>query len=258
MQSSAKYTLTPEQCLQFARTQTVNPLTLKKIKPYGYIHKQLMKSCNIKNITIQIIGLGCSSVKQNVLERYETYLGNELGMPCVVYCNQSMMKTLYDVTKTCINFIPSKKHKFVQYVLNEVKQYINKGYNVFLLGYSYGGSVASRIAEILHKDPQGLTYVNRLNIITLGSIYVPRPDRTQGVNISHYMFENDVALKCNKLGKKGIKEPYVVWLQQSDYLVSSKKKKSIFGTKEEWEAHTSYNFARQLIFNDTLPVKIVI
>jgi hypothetical protein len=206
---------------------------------------------------IQIVGLGCSSMEKVELERYEAYLANKVSMLCRVYCNRSLVKTLYDVSKTCTSFIPSKKHKFVQHVLNEVKQYIDQGYNVFLVGHSYGGSVVSRIAEILHKDMQGFSYIHRLNVITLGSIYVPRPEKTQDVNIKHYMFENDVALKCNKLGKKGIKDKHVIWLRERNFVSPSKKKKSIFGTKEEWEAHNSYNFARQIIFNEKLPVKII-
>jgi hypothetical protein len=253
-----KFALTAEQCLQFTRKQTVNPITKKKIQFHGYVHKQLMKSCNIKNIMIQVVGLGCSSVDKQQLDMDEAYLAYNVGMSCRIYCNQSIVKTLYDVSKTCIKFIPSKKNKFVQYVFNEVKQYIDKGYNVFLVGHSYGGSVVSRIAEILHREvSQGSIYVNRLNAITLGSIYVPRPERTHGVNIYHYMFENDVALKCNELGKKGIKESHVTWLQQRNYIAPSKKKKSIFGTNEEWEAHNSYNFARKIIHNEKLPVKIV-
>lgn len=252
-----RYSLTPEQCLQFARKQTVNPITKKKIKFHGTVHKQLMKSCNIKNIMIQVVGLGCSVDKQQV-DMFQAHLAYDVGMPCRVYCNQSLIKTLYDVSKTCIKFIPSKKNKFVQYVLNEVKQYIDRGYNVFLVGHSYGGSVVSRIAEILHREAsQGLSYIHRLHIITLGSIYVSHPQRTQGVNISHYMFVNDVALKCNNLGKKGMKESHVTWLQQGNYIAPLKKKKSIFGTNEEWETHNSYNFIKQIIHDEKLPVKII-
>lgn len=256
-QKTAHQALTPKQCLQFSRKQTVNPITLRTIQPYKHVHNQLMNSCRIKNIAIQIIGLGCTSMGQDELERYKTNISSSLHMPCHVYCNQSLLKTLYDVSKTCIYFIPSKKNKFVQYVLNEVKILLDQGYNVFLMGHSYGGSVASRIAEIVCKDPQNTTYMNRLTIITLGSIYVPRPEKTQGVNIKHYMFENDVALKCNKLGIKNSKESHVIWLQQRDFVSPSKKKKSIFGTKEEWKAHNSYNFVRQIIFNTTLPVTII-
>jgi hypothetical protein len=34
-----------------------------------------------------------------------------------------------------------------------------------------------------------------------------------------------------------------------------KMKKSIFGTKEEWEAHNAYNFENEVIHNTQLPVK---
>lgn len=202
-----------------------------------------------KSILMQVIGLGCSSVDQHVIASYEQYLANKVGMSCIVYCNQSLTKTLYDVAKTCTHFIPSKKHKFVVKIFNNVKKYLEEGYDVYLLGHSYGGSVVSRIAELMRNS----THTN-LHIITFGSIYVPKPERITGVDLKHYMFVNDVALKCNKLGKNDKREEHVIWLQ-SPTKTSTKMKKSIFGTEEEWKAHNAYNFEKEVIYNMQLPVK---
>jgi hypothetical protein len=102
----------------------------------------------------------------------------------------------------------------------------------------------------MHNSPHP-----NLHIITFGSIYVPKPERTLGVDLKHFMFINDVALKCNKLGKHGKREEYVIWLQPPSSQTITKTKKSIFGTKEEWEAHNAYNFEKEVIHNMQLPVK---
>ena len=192
-----------------------------------------------KSVIIQVIGLGCSTIKKDEIAQYELEKGKYFGMKCQVFCNKSLGKTLVDIAKTYCHIVPSKKDKFVLSIVDVVKTYVNEGVKVHLFGYSYGGSVVSRVAEILDASP-----LKNVHMYTCGSIYVPKPELTRNVDLTHYMFVNDVALKCNGLKNK---EAHVVWLRPTNYVTPEKKKRSIFGTSEEWEAHNSYKFEREII-----------
>ncbi len=249
--------ITKEHCEKFMKDKTINPLTSRIIKKDGPTYKKLVKACEDnktynKNIMIQVVGLGCSKIKKDTLAQYEIENGKLVGMKCLMLCNKSLRKTLTDIAKTYCHMVPSKKDKFVVRVLDIVKHYANEGVNVHLFGYSYGGSIVSRVAELLDTNP-----LKNIHLYTCGSIYVSKPELTKNVDLTHYMFVNDVALKCNGLDRKEKKEDYVVWLRQKNYVTPEKKKTSIFGTDEEWLVHNSYNFERQIIKKIKLPVVVV-
>ena len=89
---------------------------------------------------------------------------------------------------------------FVQQVLRHVVQALMTGEQVTLVGHSYGGSVVSRVAIEL-KKLFGKVPTSSLKAITLGSIFIPSPEKTDGVNIKHYAYDNDIAKLCHKRSK---------------------------------------------------------
>ena len=123
-------------------------------------------------------------------------------------------------------------------------KYSKEEYEIFIFGFSYGGSIAARIAEILNRTNK--PHPN-IHIHTFGSIYVPSPERVKGINLTSYMYLNDVALKCNGLDR--YKDEHVVWLRRPNFKTPTQIKKTLFGTEEEWESHNSYSIYPQRIIN---------
>lgn len=188
----------------------------------------------MRRILIFVLGLGCSEIKE--LDKIEDALKIHYKTPCVVMCNRSIGKTLRNIGKTVCYLPPSKKSRFVNEVFNELMKYAKNDYMVTVVGHSYGGSVVSRVAEIL--TDKGITR-NNIRMITTGSIYVPKPNLTRNVNIRHIMFENDVALRCNHLSPT--KDTYVEWLKHKQYRNYKPKRYKVFGSETEWEIHNDYD-----------------
>ncbi len=166
------------------------------------------------------------------------------GIPVKILCNKSLANTVFTIGKTVCAIPPSTKSKFVAETYQVTKDLLAKDYDVILVGHSYGGSVVSRVAEIL-KSPE-----SKLHMFTLGSIYVPEPSQTPYANITHIMFKGDVAMKCNKL--KPEKHKFVKWIRRRGYTSPQKMKKSIFGSKEAWSIHNSYETVIEPIINSIL------
>ena len=78
-----------------------------------------------------------------------------------------------------------------------------KTHNVVVMGFSYGGSVVSRLAELFTKDSlyKDTSRIPGLYMATFGSIYVPKVLKTHKVNVTHYLYERDIAIICNKLDR---------------------------------------------------------
>ena len=88
---------------------------------------------------------------------------------------------------------------FVRKIMAKVCDALGRGERVVLVGHSYGGSVASRVGMFLKKFCPAAD-LSRLEILTLGSIFVPPPETTQGIRIKHVAYSNDVARVCSKAG----------------------------------------------------------
>ena len=101
---------------------------------------------------------------------------------------------------------------FVKEVIEKVCLALRQGDNVVLVGYSYGGSVAARVAMYLRLFCKELNIRNlkkNLHVVTFGSIFIPPPALTAGVDVKHYAFENDIAEYCHKVKNA----PYLTRLQ---------------------------------------------
>jgi hypothetical protein len=235
--------LTVEQCQVFVEQPSKNPLTGRTIKLNGPTYNKILLSCSKiikpkkevkkKEVCIYVVGLGCSEVNPEAYKEEAERISSRMKMPVHLLCNQSLKNTLFQIAKTVCYLKPSLKNVFVQEVYTLVKKYIVEDYNVYLIGSSYGGSVVSRVAELFDT-----TDSNKLIITTFGSIYIP--DKILNMNIIHYMYRNDVALKCNKLDYHKDRSD-VKWLRPNDYKTPVKPKFSFFGTDEEWQSHNNYD-----------------
>jgi hypothetical protein len=118
-----------------------------------------------------------------------------------VLCNEKRSKSMTANIARRLASPPNslRTTAYVNEVMDRVIASLLSGEKVTLVGYSYGGSVVSRVAIGL-KNMFGK--VPNLKAITLGSIYIPSPAKTQGINISHYVYDNDIAGLCHKRSPK--------------------------------------------------------
>lgn len=178
----------------------------------------------MKEVIIFVEGLGCSEVNLNKDEMF--YKKKFRTQNIVVMCNKSLYKTVRNIGGTVCDAPPSKTNPFVIQVFRKVIEYMNNGYYINLVGYSYGGAVVSRVAQMIPNNGQ-------IKILTAGSIYAPNIP-----GVTHLMFKNDVALRCN--GLNPIKDRYIRWLVHSNFEKYKPKRYKLFGSKKEWEIHTDY------------------
>lgn len=215
---------------------------LHKLVHVSYINKQVTAAPTVHmtrhhgNTKIIFVGgLGCR-VDDDIYisEQIDDYM-----------CNTSKASILSSIAKQAVCRIPpSKADPFVNMVVDKVKTYITQDYNVLLCGMSYGGAVCSRVAEIIAKSKFSTVANTRLNVATFGSIYIPRAE-PKIAKIVHYMNRNDVAVKCNKIERD---DNRVVWLQSmGDPFSSNRPKRTLTGTKVEWEIHVDYVQAIQAV-----------
>jgi len=194
-------------------------------------------------VAIIIFGLGCHRYSQKDYADSHNWFSRRFGddVETQLLCNPSFGRALKNVSKTVCRIAPSVKDPYVIKVMQMVMSRLIAGHEVYLMGLSYGGSVAVRVAEAFARWPgsdpaNSVAVANRLRVATFGSVYVPLPEKTRGVRVAHYMYENDVARRCNRLNpnRTDARSPLVRWLPQPP---SQGGRRSF---KAEWQSHNDY------------------
>ncbi len=91
---------------------------------------------------------------------------------------------------------------FIQKKTKEVRAYLEQSTNVILVGHSYGGFIACKVAEALNQH----SCSERIQLITLGSLYIPRSP-IQGIRMErHYLFLGDIAQRINQTDEPTLEE----------------------------------------------------
>lgn len=222
----ANYILDP---LEYRKLVGFN--TIKPQKPLPPIPKpkKYSPSPAKRVILFEILGAGCKPRRKNQLNWRES----DYGITTKIFCNRQLKTVTGNITKTVCRLPLKLNDIFILKLVDQVEKYINNGYKVLIFGYSYGGSVASRVAEYLTKYKM---VSSDIIIHTFGSIYVPQPSKTSLVNITHHMFTDDVALRCNHLSPS--KDIFVKWLKHP--MNARKGLLNIMGSENEWFIHNDY------------------
>jgi hypothetical protein len=192
---------THEQRVKFSQTNhTSNNSARKKIK------------------VIYIAGYGCESIGDANNTKYEKWFKWHINQyfkaigdfdTFEYMCNENKLSIAYDIFKTyCM--LPPTKSDFINSILEKIRHYIKAKSHVILLGHSYGGLIASMVAQVLSRDNLEIIRDN-LTIITFGSIFVPSNEETNNINITHFMYKNDLALQCNHVKEN---DERVIWLDK--------------------------------------------
>lgn len=165
-----------------------------------------------------LAGLGCS-FNDEMLKYVSDYFQTCLD-PTFVLCNKSTTNTVFTIFETtvtkCHRF--TKSDKYVQDVFKQIMQQIHYD-KIIIVGHSYGGAVACKIAEIFNDQPDEIR--GKINIATFGSVYIPKTKlvknflNTPVPKLVHYMHVYDVSLRCNGLAKDmNHVNKNVVWIKQ--------------------------------------------
>ncbi len=137
-----------------------------------------------------------TAARKNSLKAIAARHRHATGIQAVdVFCNTETAHTM--TRDILLRLLRQKKplpdSAFVEKVRKAVCDALRRGERVLLVGHSYGGSVATRIAE---KVP--CAHADRLEVATFGSIYIRSPRAlTPGVTAKHYSYDVDIAAMCH-------------------------------------------------------------
>jgi hypothetical protein len=155
-----------------------------------------------------VLGFGCDKFTNNK-HQLQNNLRQALNPgkfdSVEVLCNEKYPKSMTkNIMKRLLSEILTRTH-FVEDIAKTVCQELRANQKVVLIGHSYGGSVVARVAMYIRDIcKQNIIdhYLKNLHVATFGSIYVPPPSNTVGINIKHFAYKNDIAKFCAKVCKK--------------------------------------------------------
>jgi len=107
---------------------------------------------------IIVLGLDCRTTA-NLFEKLKNYLIEEIRLYSYfnesnieIMCDYNQESAVYDFAKNTICRTPLKdNNKFVLKVMENIQDKHDKYDFVYIIGYSYGGSVVCKIAELYNK-----------------------------------------------------------------------------------------------------------
>jgi len=228
---------------------TYNLLLLLKNKYLANILNDLylLYIINLYNIDthIETVHVMCDPYTQNQVKNIVTY-----------FCNFERYSNISSMSVT--------KNKYYEDSLNYVLKYLKKPdyNNVIVIGHSYGGSITSKIATYLytHKDTSKVSNLelNKLQMATIGSIYIPPIIKTPNVKIHHYVYANDPAYtRCSRI-KDLTKYPnlHVMKPTHDSFKTNEDFFKEVLNEKN-LAAHSNYNIiVKNILKNNNTQIDI--
>ena len=127
-----------------------------------------------------------------------------------VLCDPSTTNQLKNIGTHFCNFdrysnrrsMNVEDNKYYEVSLNCVLDYLkDKKYNnIIVIGHSYGGATVSKIAKYLNNSNLPQTQLSKLQMATIGSVYIPPIKKTNKIKLFHYVNRNDPAYtKCARV-----------------------------------------------------------
>jgi hypothetical protein len=147
-------------------------------------------------------GLGCYGSEPNA--QYLKYISEVSNVPPenIKYKCHKSSSGIKCILKTYFKSMPLRESRFVYNLVDEITADIldETKNHVFVFGFSFGGLITNRVAEILNTNYKNHPdNYNKLSMVGFGSIYIPSYESLEHINIINYLSNSDVAMKCNKI-----------------------------------------------------------
>jgi len=187
----------------FLENPDVNPETGRRIQRDGPTYKRLERKLKLKQegggdsskVLYFIEGLGCSEFEEE-LEEFQEEVEQKTKSNVIISCDLRTKHVLKDIIKVSC-FMKPKRNQYINSIISEIRKLImEEKKSVMVCGHSYGGMVASFVAEIFSADED--IDKSKLHFVTSGSIYIPDPKKVKNVAITHYMHVGELVLTCIK------------------------------------------------------------
>lgn len=141
-----------------------------------------------------IMGFSCSLSRKTPEMLQKRLIGQApSGVEVHVVCDRAEGLKLANIAARACRALPPVKTPFEVRMTEIVRKEITQR-KVILAGHSHGGLQATSIAMSLADEPM----IRNLHVATFGSIWTPR---VLGVDIMHYMLQDDSALQCNHVAR---------------------------------------------------------
>ena len=207
----------------------LNKLAVESLNDIYLLNMVMQNIYNVNGLEkmhLKTVHVLCDSSTQNQVNNIGTY-----------FCNP----TKYSQLKRSMYI---EDNKYYEESLNYILTYLkDPAYsNVIVIGHSYGGSITSKIAKFLNTMRLSKIELNKLQMATLGSIYIPPVEKTKNIKIHHYVYKNDMAFtQCSRITNYSL---YPNLHVMKSTRASFKENENIFNTifnKGNINAHNNYN-----------------
>ena len=157
------------------------------------------------------------------------------------FCNFKRYSDLPSMDPESNNYYNDSLTHVIDYIKNP--EYTN----VIVIGHSYGGATAAKIATYLNnpvnikKHKLTNTQIAKLQMATIGSIYMPPIEKTKKIKIHHYTYKNDTAFhKCARIKDMSLHPNVHVMKATRESFKTNESLLKILNQKN-LEAHTNYH-----------------
>lgn len=223
-----------------------NPVTGRCVLRSGAIGKKLIQNNkakktephhDVKNTNkIGIFLLGLCDFSDIEVENLKINFNKKTKIKISkIFINHDICDMLKNIGKTFCKIVP-KNNPYITGIYDYIKDLLDKNKEVYVFGHSYGGSVATRLAE-LFNNTVGVNIKN-LHIGTAGSIYISKEKHTSNIDLKHYYYKGDVAQKCVNIDFENNKDPRIIISKLFTPEKTSKFK--FWGSKQQWDIHNQY------------------
>jgi len=183
-------------------------------------------------VTIDTLHIMCDSTIKNQFKNISKY-----------FCNINRYSNM--------NSMKIEDNTYYEKSLNTILKYIKDPYynNVIVIGHSYGGSMVSKVAKYLNNIDLTKKEISKLQMATIGSIYIPPYFKTNKIKLHHYVYRNDPAFtKCSRIKDISNYPNLHVMKSTRD---SFKENEELFKllNKDNLEAHINYSGIVKTILN---------
>lgn len=170
------------------------------------------------------------------------------GLPIRVIYNPSIKDMINDIMQLMVFKLAPQDTDFVHHVYKKVWSAVQRQQRVRVVGFSYGGSVVTRVGELLDKyHPSWLRgHDPQVELCTTGSVYLAPIN----VPITQIMYLDDVSIRVHqhKPPTKGSSHPdsrRVYWVDNPTIPTTVTQSPSlwtrvVWGTPKEWYIHGQY------------------